>query len=236
MRTRSFIALTCALLSAALFAADAPRFSQSLTAEQRTATGIDRLDSDQLAALDALVRLSRNQTAAAALKAERAKADSQKQSAPATPAATAPTAVATAAAPEPQPVAFSQSLSADQRRAAGLDQLTAEQQSAIDTLVAVQAPALPTYRPALASSPEAVQFFPNRFEVHGQVGFSFGAGSGGYSSRAAWLNTTLLDTKTGTEIGVTIATGREKWKTPFGYRDNWDSYGLSLGVPVLGGP
>jgi hypothetical protein len=236
MRTRSFLALTCALLSAALFAADAPRFSQSLTAEQRTTTGIERLDSDQLAALDALVRLNRNQTAAAALKAERAKADSQKQSATATPAAADTAPVATATAPAREHLAFSQSLSADQRRAAGLDQLTAEQQTAIDSLVAIQAPPLPSYRPALASSPEAVQFFPDRFEVHGQVGFSFGAGSGGYSSRAAWLNTTLLDTKTGTEIGVTIATGREKWKTPFGYRSDWDSYGLSLGVPVLGGP
>ena len=62
------------------------------------------------------------------------------------------------------------------------------------------------------------------------------AGSGGYSSRAAWLNTTLLDTKTGTEIGVTIATGREKWKTPYGYRSDWNSYDFGLGVPVLVGP
>jgi hypothetical protein len=233
MRTRSFIALTCALLSAALFAADAPRFSQSLTAEQRTATGIDRLNSDQLAALDALVRLNRNQTAAAELKAERAKAVTQKKVADTAPSATESTPVAATTEPAAQPIAFSQSLSADQRHAAGIDQLTAEQQSAINAIVAAQASPLPTYRPALASSPEAVQFFPNRFEVHGQFGFSLGAGSGGYSSRAAWLNTTLLDTKTGTEIGVTVATGREKWKYPFVYRDDWDSYDLGLSVPLM---
>ncbi len=227
MRTRSLIALTCALLSAALVAADAPRFSQSLTAEQRTATGIERLDSDQLAALDALMRLHRNQTAAAVLKAEREK-----------PAAEDKTATESATpAPQPaQPVAFTQSLSVDQRRAAGLDQLNAQELSAIDALATARSPEAPSYRPALATNAEPVEFFPNRFEVHGEFGFSFGGGSGGYSSRAAWLNTTLLDTKTGTEIGVTIATGREKWKTPYGYRSDWNSYDLGLGIPVLAGP
>jgi len=227
MRTRSLIALTCALLSAALVAAEAPRFSQSLTAEQRIATGVERLDSDQLAALDALVRLHRNQTAAAVLKAEREK-----------PAAEDKTATESAApAPQPaQPVAFTQSLSVDQRRAAGLDQLTAQELSAIDALATARSPEAPSYRPALATNADAVEFFPNRFEVHGEFGFSFGGGSGGYNSRAAWLNTTLLDTKTGTEIGVTIATGREKWKTPYGYRSDWNSYDFGLGVPVLVGP
>ena len=236
MSTRSFLALTCALLSTALFAADSARFSQSLTAEQHAATGIDRLDSDQLAALDALVRLNRNQTAAAALKAEREQAAALKK--PATdsaPAATAELSPVAVAKPAPQPVAFTQSLSADQRRASGVDTLTAGQQTAIDTLVAAQTPAAPSYRPSNASNIEAVEFFPNRFEVHGQFGFSLGAGSGGYSSRAAWLNTTLLDTKTGTEIGVTILTSREKWKHPYGYRYDWDGYGVGIGVPILTG-
>ena len=227
MSPRPLLALSCALLATALLAAEPQRFSQALTAEQRTAAGIERLDSDQLAALDALVRLHRNQVAANAIKAEREK--------PATEDKTA--TESTAPAPQPaQTVAFTESLSVDQRRAAGIDQLNAQERSAIDALATAHSPEAPSYRPAMATNAEAVEFFPNRFEVHGEVGFSFGGGSGGYSSRAAWLNTTLLDTKTGTEIGVTIATGREKWKTPYGYRSDWNSYDLGLGIPVLAGP
>jgi len=235
MRTRTLFALTCSLLAAALFAAEPSRFSQSLTTEQRTTTGIDRLNSDQIAALDALVRLNRNQIAADALKAERAKAAALKKSAssatPATPVETTPV-VATPAAP--QPVAFSKSLSADQRRAAGLDALTAEQQSTVDSLVAVQTTEAPRYEPVSASAVDAVEFFPNRFEMHGEVGFSLGTGSGGYSSRAAWVSSTLHDTKTGTEFSVGVLTSREKWKRPFGYRDDWDDVGFGLSTPIFG--
>jgi len=229
MSIRSLLALTCVFVSTALIAAEAPRFSQSLTTEQRTTTGIDRLNSDQIAALDALVRLNRNQIAADALKAEQAKHTAQKKSA-------ATTEITPLAAPESasQPVAFSKSLSADQRRAAGLDTLTAEQQAAVDSLVAVQTTEAPRYEPVSASAVDAVEFFPNRFEMHGEVGFSFGGGSGGYSSRAAWVSSTLLDTKTGTEFSVGVLTSREKWKRPFGYRDDWDDVGFGLSTPIFG--
>lgn len=216
MRTRTLLALTCALFASALFAAETTRFSQALSAEQRTTAGIDRLNSDQLAALDALVRLNVNQAAADALKAERAK-----KSAPATE-----TAATT-------PASFSHSLSVDQRRAAGLDTLTAEQQTAVDALVAAQSTPAPRYEPGAPKPVEAVEFFPNRFEVHGELGLSLGTGSGGYSSRAGWLTTTLLDTKTGTQFGVTVATGQEKWKSPFRYTNDWNSIGFSLGGPIV---
>lgn len=220
MRTRTFLALTCSLVAVALFAADSARFSQSITPEQRTTAGLDRLSSDQVAALDALVRLNLTQTAADAQKAERASV--------APPATVAPAATA--------PVPFSQALSAAQRRAAGLEELTAEQCAAIDTLVAAQTAAAPRYEPNAPRSVEAVEFFPNRYEVHGEFGFSLGAGSGGYSSRAGWVSTSVLDTKTGTEIGVSVAAGREKWNRPFRYTNDWRDVGLSLGVPLYRAP
>ncbi len=211
--------LVLPLFAGALVAAESTRFSQSLNNDQRAATGIARLDSNQVAALDALVRLNLNQANAAALKAERAAtADS------------APAATAT------EPAAFSQSLSVDQRRAAGLDQLTAAETAAVDHLVANQVAATPRYSPGETRPVEAVQFFPNRLEVHGEVGFSFGAGSGGYSSRAAWMTTSLLDTKTGTEFAVTVATGREKWKRPYRWTNDWEDVSFSLETPLFGKP
>ena len=208
MSTRSVLALTCALLASTLGAAENPRFSQSLSVEQRATTGLAQLTSDQLAALDALVRLDQAQRTADSQKAE-----------PATP-----------------PTAFSQSLSGDQRRAAGLELLTAEQQTAVDLLVAAQAAPSPRHELAALRPVDAVKFFPNRFEVHGEVGFSFGGGSGGYSSRAAWLTTSLLDAKTGTEFAVTVATGREKWKRPYRWTNDWEDVSLSLGTPLFRKP
>lgn len=217
---RPHLFLLLPLLAASLGAAESTRFSQSLTAEQRTSTGLERLDSNQVAALDALVRLNINQANAAALKAER------------TAAAAGTTITAEAA----EPAAFSQSLSVDQRRAAGLDLLSVSETSAVDNLVANQVAATPRYSPAETRAVEAVEFFPNRLEVHGEVGFSFGAGSGGYSSRAAWMSTTLLDTKTGTEFGVTVATGREKWKRPYRWTNDWEDVTFSLSAPLFGKP
>ncbi len=212
--------LVLPLFAGALVAAESTRFSQSLSHDQRAATGIARLDSNQVAALDALVRLNLNQANADALKAERA-------------AATAGETTAPVAA---EPAAFSQSLSADQRRAAGLDLLSAAETAAVDNLVANQVAASPRYTPGDTRPVEAVQFFPNRLEVHGEVGFSFGAGSGGYSSRAAWMTTSMLDTKTGTEFAVTVATGREKWKRPYRWTNDWEDVSLSLEVPLFRAP
>ncbi len=210
MRTRSLLVLAGALVTSTLFAAGSVRFSQALTAEQRTECGLGQLNSDQVAALDALVRLSHHQAAA----------DAQKRAAE-------PAAVAA-------PAAFSQSLSADQRRAAGLDLLSAEQQTAVDALVVAHGGPGVRYDPAAPKPVQAVQFFPDRFEVHGEVGFSLGVGSGGYNSRAGWVTTSLLDTKTGTEFSVSVATGREKWNGPYryGYYDDWRSIGLGLTVPL----
>lgn len=207
MSLRSLLALTCALLGSTLFAAETTRFSQSLSVEQRATTGLAQLNSDQLASLDALVRLNQAQSAADTQKAE-----------PAAPAAS-----------------FTQSLSVDQRRAAGLERLTAEQQAAVDLLVAAHTGPAPQHELAAARPVEAVEFFPNRFEVHGEVGFAFGGGSG-YSSRAAWLTTSLLDVKTGTEFAVTVATGREKWKRPYRWTNDWEDVTLSLGAPLFRTP
>lgn len=209
MRLRTFFLLSSSLLATALFAAEAPRFSQSLTAEQRNHTGIDAMTSDQVAALDALVRLNQRQNAAEGHAVA-------KELSPVAAVATDATA----------PASFSAALSTDQRRAAGLDSLNNEQVAVIDQLVAAQyTPALPRTS-AAAPAVEAVEFFPNRWEVHGEFGLSFGFGSGGYRSRAAWLQSTLLDTKTGTEFSVGIATGKEEGgRGYYPYGRSWDRYG-----------
>ena len=223
MRAPFFLALTCSLLATSLFAGETLRFSQSLTVEQRSSTGIDQLNSDQVAALDALVRLDARKSAAAAKKASIT-----------TTATATPSTAEAVASTEPPPASFTHSLSVDQRRAAGLDTLTADQQGAVDTLVAQRvATVATTYEPGATAPVEAVEFFPNRYEVHGEVGFSLGAGSGGYSSREAWMTTSLLDTKTGTEFSVGVSSGREKWKGPYRYRDYWDDVGFGLSAPLF---
>jgi hypothetical protein len=221
MSLRFIVLFALSAIAVTAATAESKRFSQTLTTEQRVATGVERLNSDQVAALDALVRLNINQSAADAQKAERA----AKTSGATDAAATVPAAL---------PVAFSQSLSTDQRRAAGLDGLTAGEQTQIDTLVAAQTPGALHYEPAAPKAVEAVQFFPNRFEVHGEVGLSLGFGSGGYSSREAWLTSTLLDTVTGTELSVTVATGNEKWKHGYPCRYDWDDVSLGLSAPLFG--
>ncbi len=218
MRAFSLLALTCSLTAASLFAGETLRFSQSLTTEQRSTAGLDALNSDQIAALDALVRLDALQTAAAAKRAAKA-------------AESATTAATTA--PSVDPVPFTQRLSIDQRRASGMDTLNADQEGAVNTLVAQRTtPTNVRYEPALASV-QAVEFFPNRYEMHGEVGFSLGFGSGGYSSREAWMTSTLLDTKTGTAISVGVSSGREKWKGPYRYRDSWDDVSFGLSAPLF---
>lgn len=222
MRASSFLSLICSLFAASLVAAEPLRFSQALTADQRSSAGIDRLNSDQVAALDALVRLDARKAAAAENKAALA----AKKAAPETPAT-----------PEAAPASFTGSLSVDQRRAAGLDTLTPEQQGAVDALVLAQVGAsLLRHELATTSPVQAVEFFPNRYEVHGEVGFSLGVGSGGYSSREAWMSTSLLDTKTGTEFSVGVSSGTEKWKGPYryrGYRNEWDDIGFGLSAPLF---
>ncbi|MFT3831153.1 MAG: hypothetical protein QM691_15755 [Opitutaceae bacterium] len=218
MRIRHLLlAFSALVLASGASAAESKRFSQTLTAEQRVGTGVEQLNSDQVAALDALVRLNLNQAAAEAQKADRARA-----------------ADATSAPAPAQPVAFSQWLSADQRRAAGFDSLSAEQQAQIDSLVEAQTPGAPRYEPAAPKPVEAVEFFPNRFEMHGEFGLSLGFGSGGYSSREAWVTSSLLDTKTGTELSVTVATGTEKWKRGYPCRYDWDDVSFGLSAPLFG--
>ncbi len=230
MRLRSSLLLIASFLSAPLFAGESPRFSMSISAEQRTAAGLDVLDSDQIAALDALVRLNHRQVGAAERK-------------PATERS--PVAAATAA--DTTSDSFCASLSPDQLRAAGLDRLTAAQQTDLDTIVAA------LYAPAEVATAtntktvQAVEFFPDRWEVHGEFGLSFGFGSHDYRSRAAWLHTTLLDTKTGTEFSVGVATGKEEggrgwypygrgWDRHGRYGDyEWDSISFGLKLPPFGG-
>ena len=101
--------LVCGLLAggpAGTRAADTPalpRFSQLLATPDRAATGLDRLSSDQLAVLDALVRR-----------------DLVAQSAPRRTDAPAP------------PARFSQRLTDDERRNAGLAALTAAERVRLD--------------------------------------------------------------------------------------------------------
>lgn len=220
MSLRPALLLLGSLLSATLFAAESPRFSQSISAEQRVAAGLDALTSDEIAAIDALVRLNHRQVGAV----EKRRTEER------SPIAAMPEEAA-------QSAAFVASLSADQKHAAGIDRLSPEQQTNLDGIVAALfAPAEDTVA-STAKTVEAVEFFPDRWEVHGEFGLSFGFGNHGYRSRAAWLQTSLLDTKTGTEFSVGVATGKEEgdYLRHFRYgraRDyDWEhvSFGLTFG-------
>lgn len=171
--------LACACLAASLaslpvWAVDAPlRISSSLSPAERTATGINRLTSDQVAVLDALYRR-----------------DLVAQSAP------------RRADTPPLSPRFSERLSADERRNAGVTQLTEDELSQLDALaerygtasLARTLLAPPTFVPVGMRARVAETEVRNKGpEVHGSFTLGFGMGKGGYSERFGGMSLTYED-------------------------------------------
>lgn len=184
-------ALSC--LGVARASAQDTRFSQSINADERTACGLARLNSDQTAILDALVRRDTGRIA---------------------------TSSSTDA---PAAERFSQRLTADERRNAGLlllnDTEVAKLDAFIDryqngklarTLLAAPRIASPSRR---VTTEEAK---PER-RIHGTFSLSYGWGSGGYSEKSGSM-VLNYDDPAG-RYSVTIGYSETHIKGPHVYRD-----------------
>jgi len=152
---RRMLLLAVALLAAALTATvrgtDLTRFSQVLTAEQRAATGLDQLTSDQLAVLDALVR------------------HDDAYAVPSTAAHPRPARFSQRLNADERRNAGLARLSPDQ-----LNRLDALVEQRVPVRV-------PFVAPAAGASAPAVEIERVRPQIHGAVTLGMGWGSGGYS-------------------------------------------------------
>lgn len=149
-----------------------PRFSSTLGTEDKTAAGLAKLTSDQVAVLDALVR---RDTATRAV----------------TPAPKT--------ASEAAPAEFSRRLSADERRNAGLTTLSEAEVAKIDTLIDrhqtarlartfLAPPEFLSPRRRVATTEKK----PER-NIHGSFSLSYGFGKGGYSEKTGSMVVTMED-------------------------------------------
>ncbi len=180
-------------------AADSPpptRFSQSLASVDRIATGLDRLSSDEIAVIDALVRR-----------------DLATQSAPRRADAAA------------LPGRFSQRLTADERRTAGFGGLTETELLKLDSLAERNVASLlgrtllapPTFVPlsVRARVAEAKATGP---EIHGS--FTLGMGFGkGYSERFGGMTLTYEDPARNFAVSFSYMESHIKGTGPYYLRD-----------------
>jgi hypothetical protein len=160
--------LLAAPLGATVRAADVTRFSQVLTAPQRMTAGLDRLTSDQLAVLDALVRYDDTHTIPATVTHPRPARFSQRLDA------------------DERHHAGLDLLSAEEL--ARLDALV-EQRWPLRAPVAAPVSRAPTSgAPGLTPEIERV-----RPQVHGSVTAWMGWGSGGYSEQGGAMDVDYYD-------------------------------------------
>ena len=169
------------------------RFSQTLSTSEFVETGLNRLSSDQIAVLDALVRRDLVSQAAPARRGD-----------------------------PPAAARFSQRLTDDERRNSGLATLTATELAQLDTLAdrnlsAVLARTLlapPVFlAPGAPVRPEDGKTAP---EIHGTLSLSYGMGKGGYSEKAAGMMLRLDNPVHGFSLNVGYS--ESQVKSPFPYR------------------
>lgn len=172
------------------------RFSQSLATGDRTAAGLDRLSSDQVAVLDALVR--RDLAAQAAPR----RADAP-----------------------PLAARFSQRLSADERRNAGLGALTETELPQLELFVERRISAAlgqvllapPTFVP-LSVRARVAEAKPKTPEIHGS--FTLGMGFGkGYSEKFGGMTLTYEDPVRNFAVSFSYAESHIKGAVPYYARD-----------------
>jgi hypothetical protein len=180
-------------------AADTPaptRFSQALATADRTAAGLDRLSSDQIAVIDALIRR-----------------DLAAQSAP-----------RRADAP-PVPGRFTERLTADERRTAGLGVLTEEEKLKLDGLADRHAASLlgrtllapPAFVP-LSIRARVAEAKATGPEIHGS--FTLGMGFGkGYSERFGGMTLTYEDPVRNFAVSFSYTESHIKGAAPYYLRD-----------------
>jgi hypothetical protein len=167
------------------------RFSQTLAISERAETGFNRLSSDQVAVLDALVR--RDLAAQAAPRRN----------------------------DPPPAARFSQRLTADERANAGLTQLTDKELTRLDALVDQHAStalartllAPPVFAPAgLPLRPTEAAPLSG---VHGSISLSYGFGKGGYSEKTGAINLNYEDPVHGFSVMFGYAESQVKGPGPY---------------------
>ncbi len=178
--------------------ADDARFSSTLRTEDKTASGITRLTSDQVAILDALVRrdtATRGSTPAPKSQAEAA------------------------------PAAFSARLSADEVRNTGIGTLAATERSKLDALVDQHQSAKlartflapPEFlSPHRRVSPTEKK---NERRVHGSFSLSYGFGKGGYSEKTGSMVVNIDDPERNLSISIGYSQSHIKGGSGYIYRD-----------------
>jgi hypothetical protein len=176
-------------------AADLTRFSQALAISERAEIGFNRLSSDQVAVLDALVRRD-----LAAKSASRSRD----------------------AVPAPR---FSQRITAEERATAGLAIFSERELSRLDELVeqhdssvlARELLAPPTYYPVgLRPLPRETKSTP---EVHGSFTLGYAFGKGGYSEKFGGVNLNYEDPVH--HFAVEFSYSESHIKGPVPYRDDY---------------
>lgn len=191
------------------------RFSHTLNAEERATAGLNRLSSDEVAVVDALVR---RDTVSRAGQTTNANADT--------------------------PDAFSQRLTADERRTAGMPKLSAEELARVDGFVArfqaaklartLLAPPVYLSRQSRVTPTEAKK----EREIHGAFSLSYGFGSGGYSEKTGSMMLTMDDPAR--RFSITIGYTESHIKGGHVYGDPWyDPFydrGRYYGPDLLGDP
>jgi len=95
---------------------------------------------------------------------------------------------------------FTSRRSANARAAAGIDRLSPEEIAELDRLVAALITTGPHQRYTPRRFTETVTKAQDRLEIHGEVSFTYGWGSGGRDFKGGSLTTVILDKVTGTVL------------------------------------
>ncbi|HUG12099.1 MAG TPA: hypothetical protein VMM36_13855 [Opitutaceae bacterium] len=93
---------------------------------------------------------------------------------------------------------FSSRRSANARATAGIDRLSAEAVAELDRLVAALIATGPHQRYTPKRFTDSVTKVQDRLEIHGEISFTYGWGSGGRDFKGGSLTTVIFDKETGT--------------------------------------
>lgn len=200
-----FLAASVALAALARGSTADVRFSQSLNAADKTASGLSKLNSDQVAVIDALVRrdtTSRGRSTAPAADENRAR--------------------------------FSQRLTADERKVAGLTTLSATELPQLDNFVdrfqAAKLARTLLAPPAFLSRHAGLKPENGAKEekkLHGSYSLSYGWGKGGYSEKTGAMVVNYEDPQRGFAVSIgyseTHVKGGSIYRDPF-YGDLRDPF------------
>jgi hypothetical protein len=194
------------VLAAAVAQASDVRFSQALSAEDRTAAGLPRLTSDEVAVIDALVRRDTGTRAGTDAKDPTPATFSQRLN-----------------ANERRAAGLAKLGPAELPK---LDAFVARHQSARLARSLLAPPSYVT-RPSRVTPTETKK----GRQIHGSYSLSFGFGSGGYSEKSGSMMLTLEDP----ERGFSISVGYSETHTKGGYIYR-DPLHDPLRDPLRGGP